>query len=153
MEIDPFGHQQVVILGSKARAVGDQSMGGDFVQVEQCRRQESVFGGSVEGAEHVVGFQTDQSARGGGTQLRHDGHQWSGANMTLDDLVILSVEASINRVGNPVAQPSAGMLQERTGKEFLPLRREGHLNWIVHTAADQRFDQRGVGMPPEDMGG
>ena len=79
--------------------------------------------------------------------------QLSGARVSIDDTVFLSVDAAVDRVQDPISFPARGALQEGRGEEALPGGQEFDIDRVVHSPRHDGFDPGGARPAPEDMGG
>ena len=105
------------------------------------------------GLNQLVGLEANQTARGGRSELRHNGHERTGADVAVDDVVRFAKDATVNSVSDAVAETSAGMLQKGAGEESFAFGCDCDFDRIVHTAGHHRFNRTTVDATAEDVRG
>src|SRR5208282_4328585 len=140
--------EEVIIARLERGPVRFQYVAGQLAQVEA-------------GGEQVVlvlrtkgrRFVPNQAASRGGAQVRQHGHQGRpGPGVVVDDVVVLTVDAAIDGVDQPVAATAAGVLDEGRRQDAFAAWREHDMYRVIHAAGQDRLDAGAVRPAAEDMG-
>ena len=98
-------------------------MRGHFVQVEQSGAEDTFDRTFVIGfiADDAIRMEAKQPAGRRRTKLRHDRHQIAGPSVAIDNAMVFSKQASVDRMRDPVSQVASWMLQKRARKKLRQL--------------------------------
>ena len=93
----------------------------------------------------------DRPARRRCAHVRHDRHQVARARVPGRARVFFAVNATVNRVNQPVAFPRRADLKKRPAQHPLARRGKRHPHRVVHAAREHRLEPRPVRSRPKDV--
>src|SRR5690348_11775272 len=121
MKIRIVRDQEIRVSCFESGSVRLQDVTCDFVEVETAHKKIVL----IIRAE-ALGFVTNKAARGGGSQVSHNGHQIARLLPIRQHIVGLAVHSSINGMHHTVAFSCLRMHEESAAHEWLSLEREHH---------------------------
>src|SRR5260370_30805622 len=71
--------------------------------------------------------------------------------MIVDNIMILAIDAAVNRVNEPIALTAARMLKKGGRENPFAAGREHHPHRVIHAARHDRLEAATLGPAPEDM--
>ena len=135
MEVETLRDHEVAIAGDKPGPLRHQLMQRHLPHVEQARQQLPFEFGAPAGR-----LITRQSARGGGPQVRQRRQHIPRSRSPLHRGMDLPVHPAVHGVNQPIPLPAPGVGQKGRGEKSLSRGGEDHIDRVVHSAGDQRFD-------------
>ena len=147
MEVRITGDEEIAVLNLEGGAAGLKYVAGDLVQVKETG-EEIVLIVCAEDARSIAG----EAAGRSGAIMGQNRQEIARSLVAFDDIMLFSINATVDCVDEAVATAQFRMLEESGGENPLPFGCESDVHWIIHPTRHHRLHQGVAGTAPEDVG-